>query len=270
MTQTRAAWVASSLFLVLVAGRATPARADSLEQVVNCAVGNLSPTAHRLGKFVTRPSAKAPERTIEWEYWALQPDQGLRKVVIARKGAAKGEVAAYLFQDGDAIGETWQYVMGKPKAERVRKTGEQAHLFGTNFSLEDYARTARVVFPGQVRQLPEATIDGRPVYVVETRPAPSSKSEYERLVTSIDKERCTVLRREGFDDQFEGGKRARKVYAVAADGVAADGKFFTPVRSQLDDAKDGSETHLVVEKFDLPTDLDPKNFTPEALAHLGQ
>ena len=76
------------------------------------------------------------------------------------------------------------------------------------------------MFPGQVRQLPEATIDGRPVYVVETHPAPSSKSEYERLVTSIDKERCTVLRREGYDDQFEGGKRARKIYAVAPDGVA--------------------------------------------------
>lgn len=268
MTQKRAAWVAGCL--VLVAAFAPGARAASLEEVVNCAVGNLSPTAHRTGKFVTRASANAPERTIEWEYWALQPDEGLRKVVIVRKGAAKGEVAAYLFQDGDAVGESWQYVKGQPQAERVRLTGEEARLFGTNFSLEDYARTARVVFPGQVRQLPEATIDGRAVYVVETHPAPASKSEYERLVTSIDKERCTVLRREGYDDQFEGGKRARKIYAVAPGGVAADGKFFTPIRTQLDDLKDGSETRIVVEKFDLPARLDPNDFTPEALARTGQ
>jgi Outer membrane lipoprotein-sorting protein len=268
VTQKRAARVAGCL--VLAAALAPLARAASLSEVVDCAVGNLSPTAHRSGVFVTRASANAPERTIEWEYWALQPDQGLRKVMIARKGAADGEVAAYLFQDGDAVGETWQYVKGQAKAERLRLTGEQARLFGTNFSLEDYARTARVVFPGQVRQLPEATLDGRAVYVVETRPAPASKSEYERLVTSIDKERCTVLRRESYDDQFEGGKRARKVYAVAPDGVAADGKFFTPVRTQLDDAKDGSETRIVVEKFDLPANLDPKSFTPEALVHTGQ
>ena len=109
-----------------------------------------------------------------------------------------------------------------------------------------------------------------PVYVVETHPAPASKSEYERLVTSIDKERCTVLRREGYDDQFEGGKRARKIYAVAPDGVAADGKFFTPIRTQLDDLKDGSETRIVVEKFDLPAKLDPNDFTPEALTRTGQ
>jgi outer membrane lipoprotein-sorting protein len=268
MTQKRAARIAGCL--VLAAVFAPPARAASLEEVVNCALGNLSPIAHRTGKFVTRASATSTERTIEWEYWALQQDAGLRKVVIARKGAANGEVAAYLFQDGDAVGETWQYVKGQPEAERVRLTGEEARLFGTNFSLEDYARTARVVFPGQVRQLPEATLDGRGVYVVETHPAPGSKSDYERLVTSIDKERCTVLRREAYDDQFEGGKRARKVYAVAPGGVAADGKFFTPVRSQLDDLKDGSETHIVVEKFDLPTSLDPEKFTPEALPRAGQ
>lgn len=264
----RTAWVAGCL--VIAASLAPPARAASLEEVVNCAVGNLSPTAHRMGKFVTRSSANAPEHTIEWEYWALQPAEGLRKVVIVRKGAAAGEVAAYLFQDGDAVGETWQYVKGRPEAERVRLSGEEARLFGTNFSLEDYARTARVVFPGQVRQLPEATLDGRAVYVVETHPAPGSKSEYERLVTSIDKERCTVLRREAYDDQFEGGKRPRKIYAVAPGGVVADGKFFTPVRFQLDDLKDGSETRIVVEKFELPASLDPTNFTPEALARAGR
>ena len=50
---------------------------------------------------------------------------------------------------------------------------------------------------------------------------------------------------------------------MAPDGVAADGKFFTPIRTQLDDLKDGSQTRIVVEKFDLPANLEPKNFTPK-------
>src|SRR5215813_10131259 len=168
MTFQRAAWVAGGLLSLAVC--AAPARADSLEKVVDCAVGNLSPTAHRVGKFVTKPSASAPERTIAWEYWALQPEAGLRRIVLARKGAAQGETAAYLFMDGDAVGEAWEYKQGAKAAQRIRLTGEEARIFGTNFSLEDYARTARVVFPGQVRQLPESTLNGRPVYVVETHP----------------------------------------------------------------------------------------------------
>ena len=262
----RAAWVALSLSLT--AAPAFPSRADSIAEVYDCAVRNLAPSSHRTGKFITRPSANAADRTIEWEYWALQPGEGLRKVVIVRKDAASGETAAYLFQDGDAIGEAWEYKKGQEKAERVRMTGEQARLFGTNFSIEDFARTARVIFPGQLRQLPESTIDGRAVYVVETHPAPSSKSEYERLVTSIDKERCLVLRREGFDDQFDGGKRVRKIYAVQE--VADLGKYHIPIRAQLDDVKDGSRTVLMGDKVDLPTDTDPKDFTPEALPRVAK
>src|SRR5262245_1381390 len=131
MTFQRAAWVAGGLWFLTVCS--APARADSISQVYDCASRNLAPASHRTGKFVTRASADAPERTIEWEYWALQPDLGLRKVMIVRKGAAKGETAAYLFQDGDAIGETWEYKQGQEKAERVRLTGDEARLFGTNF-----------------------------------------------------------------------------------------------------------------------------------------
>jgi len=272
MTLRRAGWVAGCLaVLCACAGLAPSARAAaSIADILDCALRNLPPAGHAIARLVTRASANAPERTIDFEYWSLQAEQGMRRIAIARIGAPANEVSAYLFTEGDAIGEAWQYRAAKGKAERVRLTGENAKVFGTNLSLEDFARTARVVFPGQVRLLPEATLDGRPVYVVETRPAPDSKSEYERLVASIDKERCLVLRREGFDEQFDGGKRPRKIYAVDSDGVAMQGKYAVATRATLADAKDGSETRLEVAKFDLPEDLDPKKFTPEALAQLGR
>ena len=257
---------------LLCAGLAPSARAASasVTEILDCALRNLPPAGHAVAKMITRGSANAPEKTIDFEYWSLQAEQGMRRIAIARLGAPANEVSAYLFSEGDAIGEAWEYRAAKGKPERVRLTGEQAKLFGTNLSLEDFARTARVVFPGQLRQLPDAALDGRPVYVVETHPAPGSKSEYERLVTSIDKERCLVLRREGFDDQFEGGKRARKVYAVDPSGIAVNGAYAVATKAQLDDAKDGSETRLEVAKFDLPKEIDPKTFTPEALARLGR
>ena len=271
MTLRRAGRVAGCL-AILCAALAPSAQtaAASIADILDCALRNLPPAGHATAKLITRAGPNAPEKTIDFEYWSLQAEQGMRRIAIARSGAPANEVSAYLFSEGDAIGEAWEYSAARGKAARVRLTGENAKLFGTNLSLEDFARTARVVFPGQVRQLAEGTVDGRAVYVVETHPAPDSKSEYERLVTSIDKERCLVLRREGFDDQFDGGKRPRKIYAVAPDGVAVQDKYFVATRATLADAKDGSETRLEVAKFELPKEIDPKTFTPEALAHLGR
>lgn len=243
---------------------------DSMVDVLDCALRNLPPAGHAVAKLISRARANAPERAIQFEYWSLQAQPGVRRIAIARKGSPANEVSAYLFEEGNAIGEVWEYREAKGHAERVRLTGANARLFGTNFSLEDFARTARVVFPGQVRKLPDATVGGRSAYVVETRPAPESKSEYERLVTSIDKERCLVLRREGFDEQFEGGARPRKVYEVAPQGVAFDGAYAVATHARLADREDGSETRLEVEAFDLPKNLDPGTFTPEALARLGR
>ena len=266
MTHRRAA---GCLVLALVA-IAPPARAATIATVLDCVLANLPPAGHATAKLITRASANGPERTIEFEYWSLQIDQGMRRVVIAQRGAPADQVSAYLFSDGEAIGEAWEYKKSAGKPTRAHEHGGDSRLFGTNLTLEDFARTARVVFPGQVRLLAEAAVDGRPVYVVQTQPAEDAESEYSRIVTSIEKEHCLPLRRESFDPTFEKGERPRKVYSVGPDDVKVDGKFAVAVRARLDDAKDGSQTRLAVEKFDLPPQLDPAFFTPEALARAGQ
>src|SRR5262245_41819454 len=184
MTLLRAAWFAGCVVL-LGAGFAPASHAASMEEILDCALRNLPPAGHATAKMLTRAGASAPERAIEFEYWSLQPEPGLRRVVIARKNAPRNEVAAYLFGDGEAIADAWEYIPAHGKAERAHAPGDKGRLFGTNLTLEDFARTARVVFAGQVRQLPEARVEGRAVYVVETTPAPDAGSEYTRVVTSI-------------------------------------------------------------------------------------
>ncbi len=270
MPHRRAAQVAGYLVLALVA-IAPPARAATIADVLDCVLANLPPAGHASAKLITRASANGPERTIEFEYWSLQIDPGVRRVVIARRGVPADKVSAYLFSDGEAIGEAWKYKKSVGKPTRVHAHhGAEAHLFGTNLTLEDFARTARVVFPGEVRKLADASVDGRPVYVVQTKPAPDAESEYSRIVTSIEQEHCLPLRRESFDPKFEKGERPRKIYTVGPDDVKVSGKYAVAVRAQLDDAKDGSQTRLVVDRFDLPPQVDPSFFTPEALARAGQ
>ena len=127
-----------------------------------------------------------------------------------------------------------------------------------------------MVFPGEVRQLADASVDGRPVYVVQTKPAPDAESEYSRIVTSIDKEHCLPLRRESFDPKLREGRAAAQDLHGRARRREGQRQVRVAVRAQLDDAKDGSQTRLVVDRFDLPPQVDPSFFTPEALARAGQ
>jgi hypothetical protein len=244
---------------------ASAGAAGSIIEVADCAARNLPPSAHGVAKLVTR-SGDGAEHALEVDYWSRTDEPGTRRIVIAERAAPDDTTSAYLFSDGDAIGEVWAFTRADGKARRIQATGDDARLFGSSMSLEDFARFARVVFPGQVRRLDDAEIGGRKVYVIETRPAPDAGSEYARIVTSIDREWCMILRRESFDASFAKGERARKIYTVEPKDVRVDGKFANPKRARQDDAKDGSSTQMQVLELELPAKVEEAFFTPDALS----
>jgi hypothetical protein len=251
-------------FLAIERAPSAFAATGSIQEVMDCAIRNLPPSAHGHANLVSR-FKDGGEKSVEVDYWSHTPDLGARQIVIARRGAQKGDVAAYLFSDGDAIGEAWAYVKGESKAQRITTTGVEVRLFKSTVSLEDFARFARVVFPGQVRRLDDAEIGGRKVYVIEIKPAPDAGSEYSRIVTSIDREWCLILRRESFDPTYEGGAQPRKIYSVEPADVRVDGKFANPKRALLKDARDGSSTAMEILELQLPAGVDDAFFTPDAL-----
>jgi len=244
---------------------AATARAGSIQEVADCASRNLPPSAHARVKLTVRP-ARGESRSVELEYWSRTAPEGARDVVISRPGAANDQISAYLVSDGDAIGEAWAFARAKGKPERVETDGKDVRLFGSNVSVEDFARFARVLFPGQVRRLADSEVGGRKVYVVETHPAPDGGSEYSRIVTSIDQQWCMVMRRESYQSDFQKGERPRKVYSVDPADVKIDGGFANAHRARLDDAKDGSSTQMEILALELPAKLDDGIFTPDALS----
>jgi len=245
------------------------ARAGSIQEVYDCAARNLPPSAHAHVQLTAHVGSGEPH-TLQVEYWSRTAPEGTREVVIARRGAPASEIAAYLVSDGDAIGEAWAYTPAHKKAQRIRTAGVEVRMFGSNVSLEDFARVARVLFPGQVRRLDDAEIGGRKAFVVETRPAPDGGSAYSRIVTSIDKEWCMVLRRESYDAQFEKGEKPRKIYSVEPPDVKIDAGFANAHRARQDDAKDGSSTQMEVLELELPAKLDDAMFTPDALSRAAR
>ena len=239
--------------------------AGSLEAVMDCFVKGIPPSAH--GRFaLTHVHPGVSEHTASGEYWAELPETGARKVVIASPDAWDGKAGAYLFSDGDALGEAWAWKQGEPAAKRVEAHSPDAFVFHTDVSFEDFARFARIVAPGQIRRLPDSSIVGRYVFVLETRPGPDARSIYDRVVTSIDKEWCTPLRREGYSPAFEKGARPVRLMTIDPKDVKIEKGFARVQRAVLEDNSDGSTTVVKLEDLELGDEKLPESyFTPEHL-----
>ena len=236
----------------------------SLEQVMNCFVKAIPPAAHGRFSLVHQHSTNEPDHTAAGEYWAELPEVGERKVLIASRDAWQGKAGAYLFSDGDPLGEAWGWKQGE-QPRRIAARSPDANVFHTDVSFEDFARFARIVAPGQIRRLPDATVDGRAVYVLEIRPGPDAHSIYDRVVSSIDKEWCTPLRREGYSASFEGGARPLHLMTVAPADVKQEKGFARASRARLQDFSDGSETRVELVDLEIGAPLPADFFTPENL-----
>jgi hypothetical protein len=185
--------------------------------------------------------------------------------VIASPDAWDGKAGAYLFSEGDALGEAWAWKQGDAQATRVPAHSPEAFVFHTDVAFEDFARFARIVAPGQIRRLPDTSIGGRYVFVLETRPGPDARSIYERVITSIDREWCTPLRREGYSPAFEKGERPVRVMTIDPKDVKLEKGFARVQRARLEDNSDGSSTIVKLEDLSIGDPLPESFFTPEHL-----
>lgn len=240
--------------------------AHSLEQVMECFLKGIPASTHgRFSLVHHHAPGQGPDHTAAGEYWAELPEVGARKVVVASKDAWNGKAGAYLFSEGDALGEAWGWKEGEPAAKKIERGSAEAYVFHTDVSFEDFARFARIVSPGQIRRLPDATVEGRPVFVLEIRPGPDAHSTYDRIVTSIDQAWCLPLLREGYSASFDGGAKPMHVTRVNPADVKQEQGYARATRATLVDNTDGSDT--VVELVDLAIDekLPADFFTPEHL-----
>jgi hypothetical protein len=253
-------------FVCAVSVSPLPAAAagGSMEEVLDCTLRALPPSVH--GRFVlTHTHADGKQQIVNGEYWSETPTDAGRRVVIASSGGPANARAAYMFREGDSVGEVWRWTPENAAAQRIQAKGSQGELFGTDVSMEDFARFARINFPGRLRRLDDAEIAGRPVFVIETTPAPDAGSEYEKLVSSLDKGWCVVLRRESFEKGFADGAKPSKVMTVDPKDVVQQKGFARVAKALLSDNRDGSTTQAQLEDLSIDTQLPADFFTPEKL-----
>ena len=77
-------------------------------------------------------------------------------------------------------------------SRRIRRVNlRREAVFGTDFTFEDIV--PREIEDGDYQRLPDATVNGTPVFVVEVVPRDHADSDYARFVIHVEKDHCVPL-----------------------------------------------------------------------------
>lgn len=157
--------------------------------------------------------------------------------------------------------EMYMYMPSLFKIRRISSKRISSSMYGSDFSYEDIERFYSMLSTEKPDQAPDGVLDGRPMYVLETRPAEESGSKYEAVVAYFDQQDC-ILRRVDF---FESGGKLRKQLVVDAASIKPAGSISLPREFAMTDLRNGTETHLSIRQLELDVPLDDEIFNHERL-----
>jgi hypothetical protein len=148
-----------------------------------------------------------------------------------------------------------------PTPRRISGPTRADGMFRTDFSSEDLERLQRGWRPGagELTPLPDARIDGRAVWVVESRPA---NSAYERIVFSLDQESCLPLLVRFYEP---GRSKPRKELTTDPRSNLKHGDLWVAHSALMRDLENLTTTHLMVDSHAQERLLPDDQFTVEGL-----
>jgi hypothetical protein len=144
------------------------------------------------------------------------------------------------------------YLNARRKVRRVNLREEA--VFGTDFTFEDII--PHEVEDADYERLPDAEVEGKPVYVVEVVPKPEENSEYSKFVSQVDKSSCVPLVTRYWDEK---GVEVKQLTVIAEKIRNVDGVHW-PMELTMKNLQLESFTTLVVEKLDANPKLSRTDF----------
>jgi len=247
--------------VLLVPAWARAEAPETPEEIKACVVRNTPDASHvQAIELVSRDRVGTERRTRAHIYGRIDA-QGYRRILARFTEPEELQGAAFLFIERKDANEL---VVRSEELEKVKRvTGREmlGSIAGTDLTYEDFERLTALNRPSSPKRLPDAEIDGRPAFALESRPAEPEASAYERVTHYVDRATCLVLRVE----LYEKGGRLRKVVEAQPDRFREFGSVWVAQEVVLRDLRDETQTTLLVESFDMDADIPTATFTVEAL-----
>jgi hypothetical protein len=228
------------------------------EQIYERVVANRFRSSIQDVAFFSSDSGGAEQETriqLIFENWKEREGANgtLSKTKIIYEHPFEVRYTTYLIIDNrDRPNDQFIYLNSRRRVRRVNLRGE--NLFGTDFSFED-------VVPKELEdstyvRLPDATVQGVPVYVVEATPKPSAESDYSRILIHVETAHHVPIEVHYWDTA---GVEVKRLWAERG-SIQQFGKVFMPMRATMRHLLRETQTRLRVDKVVPDPDLPKSTF----------
>ena len=144
----------------------------------------------------------------------------------------------------------------QPSQRRVRRVDlKNTSLLGTDYTFNDIAFQA--IEDADYLRLPDETLDGVPVYVVETNVKETIDVRYHRTRMYMEKEHYIPLRVRYWDDY---GVEVKEMTA-AKNSIRSFGELWIATETTMRDLRQHTQSTLFVEDVDTEPDFHPRLFS---------
>jgi hypothetical protein len=243
---------------LLIAPLTRAAEPGAGDDVTACVEHNLpGPDSIRAVRFTSRDRTGAKTVTVVKMY-GRRTEAGYRRLFVRFLEPKDVRGTGLLFLENPGGTEVYLASTELDSPRKITGSGRASNLFGTDFSYEDFARLEGIDLRDKIRRQPDEEIDGRPVYVVESRPTDSS---YERIVSFVDQESCLPLRMRF----YEPGGQLRKELTTEPRSNLKHGPVWVAHTALMRDLRDSTTTHLLVDSHEQDVLLPDGVFSVKAL-----
>lgn len=260
----RRALVACGL-LFLAAWPSRAFAAGDTKEVEDCMRRNL-PAESLVTRFklIAKDKAGGIDEKAGTLYWRRKEGLSSIRLLMSQPPDLRG--AGILLLERPEANDVFLYL---PEIKRVRRvTGRtmSGSVFGTDFTYEQLQRVQQMAKDAKVDRTPDDELGGRSVYVLEGRPLDGADSEFERVVSFVDKPTCLPLKMFFYGS---GGKLQREL-ETDRDSITKEKSGFVARRIVARDLRNGTESELLLDRIEVGNPLPERDFSQAALEAEGR
>ncbi len=207
---------------------------------------------------MTLTDRRGNQRVREIEQYTMKTADGEKQLMFFTAPADVRDTSFMTWSyDDDPDDDQWIYLPQLNRVRRIASDSKHDRFMGSDFTYDDIS--GRHPDEDEHELLREEQLDGRDMYVVDSRPKDTSQAPFSRTVTWVDPERLLGARREYFDSRDNRYKVLELQEAAEIDG------FWIIERMTMTDESRDHSTTMEIRNARLETGLDERMFSERTM-----